>query len=219
MILETKALSRSYIQGDREIKALQNFDLSVREGSTVAIVGPSGSGKSTLLSLLAGLDTPSSGTVKISGQDLNQLSESRLTEFRGANIGIVFQQFHLMAHLSALENVALPLEILNRPQPEELAIQALRRVGLETRCDHKPHQLSGGERQRVAIARAFVVQPKILLADEPSGNLDTETGQEVMSLLFELVNSEKMTMLLVTHDTELAIRCDRQVRLVGGVQE
>jgi putative ABC transport system ATP-binding protein len=182
----------------------------------VAIVGQSGSGKSTLLSMLAGLDQPTQGSIIVDGQDLSRLNQNELTRFRGRSIGIIFQQFHLMRSLTALENVLLPLDILGLPNAEARAMDALQLMGLGARAKHLPQQLSGGECQRVAIARAFVVEPRILLADEPSGNLDTATGEKVMNLLFDAVAQRGMTLILVTHDMQLASRCKNRLPLVQG---
>ncbi|MFW7379459.1 MAG: ABC transporter ATP-binding protein [Oligoflexus sp.] len=216
-VLAAESLYKNYEQGTSTIKVLSDLNLEVQAGETLAILGRSGSGKSTLLSLLAGLDRPSQGKLKIQGQDLNQLSEAEMTKFRGQNLGIIFQQFHLMNSLTALENVSLPLEILGNKQAKKLARIALERVGLDERRHHLPHQLSGGECQRVAIARAFVVEPKLLLADEPSGNLDHATGKMVMDLLFQAVAERNMTLVLVTHDQKLADRCHRRLTLEQGV--
>lgn len=217
ILVSVQGLSKHFRQGDSEIKVLQNLSFDVRSGETLAIVGQSGSGKSTLLSLLAGLDQPSSGQVIIRGQSLQSLSQAELTRFRGQSIGIIFQQFHLMQNLTALENVLLPLDIAGVKGAEELAREALSAVGLGHREQHLPSQMSGGECQRVAIARAFVVKPALLLADEPSGNLDAATGEKVMGLLFEAVEKRGMTLLLVTHDRELAKRCQRQLVLQQGL--
>ena len=216
MILKVNDLNKTFFQGKTEIHALKGVSFDVAKNHSLAIVGPSGSGKTTLLSLLAGLDAPSSGTIDMAGSNLASLSEEQLTEFRAKNIGIVFQQFHLMPYLTALENVSLPLDILGEKDSANRAQKLLEQVGLGERADHLPHQLSGGECQRVAIARASVVQPKILLADEPSGNLDTETGKNVMDLLFRLVDETDMTLILITHDLNLASRCEKQIHLVGG---
>lgn len=216
MILQARELSKTYSQGDTAVPVLRGVDFAVAEGETVAVVGQSGSGKSTLLSLLAGLDRPSGGEIVVGGQALNRLDEAGLAAFRGSNIGIVFQQFHLMSTLTALENVALPLEIAGDPDADAKAAEALRLVGLEHRARHLPHQMSGGECQRVAIARAFVTSPKILLADEPSGNLDTRTGNQVMQLLFDRVKASGMTMVLVTHNEALAAECGRRAILEDG---
>jgi putative ABC transport system ATP-binding protein len=215
-VLTAENLGKSYDQGTTRIQVLDQLNLNVTKGDTLAILGRSGSGKSTLLSLLAGLDRPNQGRIILNQQDLNQLSEGDLTKFRGQNLGIIFQQFHLMNSLTALENVSLPLEILGQDQATRRAQEALDRVGLADRQHHLPHQLSGGECQRVAIARAFVVEPQLLLADEPSGNLDDETGDKVMSLLFDAVAERQMTLVLVTHDQNLAHRCARRMTLDQG---
>lgn len=212
MILEINKLSKNFTQGDNSIHVLKDLDLTLEVGETLAILGPSGSGKSTLLSLIAGLDNPSSGQIKIAGSDLSIMNERELTRFRGENLGIIFQQFYLFSHLTALENIALPLELTGDPMAEEKAKAALHSVGLSHRATHYPSQLSGGENQRVAFARAFVVEPKLLLADEPSGSLDTKTGDQVMNLLFALVKDKKTTLILVTHNEELALRCQKQLR-------
>jgi len=180
------------------------------------VVGASGSGKSTLLALLAGLDTPSVGRVHLDGQDLFALDEDRRAELRGRLLGFVFQSFQLLPALTALENVMLPLELAGRADAEDLARAMLGRVGLGERLHHYPKHLSGGEQQRVALARAFVVRPKLLLADEPTGSLDAQSGDAVIALLFELNREQGTTLILVTHDEALAARCARTVRLVGG---
>ena len=195
---------------------MRDIDLAVTPGEALAVVGASGSGKSTLLALLAGLDTPTSGSVALDGVDLFALDEDRRAELRGRMLGFVFQSFQLLPALTAIENVALPLELSGNDQAEELARQMLIRVGLAERLHHYPKHLSGGEQQRVALARAFVVRPKLLLADEPTGSLDAESGSAVISLLFELNREYGTTLILVTHDEALAARCGRIVRLVGG---
>ncbi|MDQ3235420.1 MAG: ABC transporter ATP-binding protein [Pseudobdellovibrionaceae bacterium] len=215
-IVEVRQVSKEFQQGETVIPVLRNLSFDVEPGETVAIVGQSGSGKSTLLSLLAGLDQPSQGTITVDGQSLGQLNQNELTRFRGRSIGIIFQQFHLMRSLTALENVLLPLDILGMSNAEERAMDALQLMGLGARAKHLPQQLSGGECQRVAIARAFVVEPRILLADEPSGNLDTATGEKVMNLLFDAVAQRGMTLILVTHDMQLASRCKNRLPLVQG---
>jgi putative ABC transport system ATP-binding protein len=217
MILEVRDLRKTFHQGGTEIEILRGVTLSLDKGETLAILGESGSGKSTLLSLLAGLDRPTSGTVAVQGQDLNALDEAGLARFRARHLGIVFQQFHLMAHLTAEENVALPLDIRRDPSAAAKAQQALERVGLAGRRTHLPSQLSGGECQRVAIARAMVSEPDVLLADEPSGNLDTRTGEQVMGLLFDLVTTRAITLILVTHNEKLARRCQRERVLDSGL--
>ena len=217
MILQVKNLKKSFAQGKKQIDALAGISFSVDQQQSLAIVGPSGSGKSTLISLLAGLDQASEGEILFEQSKLHQMSEAELNRFRSQNIGIVFQQFHLMPHLSAEENVALPLEILGDDQPLEKAQDMLKRVGLGERTTHRPHQLSCGECQRVAIARACVTRPKVLLADEPSGNLDTETGKRVMDILFDMVKETGTTLILITHDDSLAMRCQKQLKIVGGL--
>jgi len=185
-------------------------------GEAVAIVGASGSGKSTLLALLAGLDTPTSGTVELDGANLFELDEDARAELRGRAVGFVFQSFQLLPSLTALENVMLPLELAGRDDAESGAREILARVGLAERLHHYPKHLSGGEQQRVALARAFVVRPKVLLADEPTGSLDAESGEAVIALLFQLNRESGTTLVLVTHDEQLAQRCTRTVRLAAG---
>ena len=197
-----------------------HFSLAARE--SVAIVGASGSGKSTLLSIIAGLDVPTSGTVRLAGVDLFKLDEDQRAAVRAKRLGFVFQNFQLLSHLTALENVMLPLELLGRHDARALARDMLGRVGLGERLSHYPKLLSGGEQQRVALARAFVVHPKVLLADEPTGSLDHATGETVMKLMFEMNREAGTTLVLVTHDREIAARCQRQIRIdagriVGGV--
>ncbi len=217
MILKVQDLKKSFIQGERKISVLKGLNLEVEKGESVAILGQSGSGKSTLLSLLAGLDRPTSGSVQVSGQDLGKLSEEELTRFRGKNIGLVFQQFHLMKHLTAIENVKLPFEILDIEGGQKKAENLLERLGLGHRMDHLTHQLSGGECQRVAIARAMMTEPELLLADEPSGNLDRETGEQVINQLFELAKQNQLSLVVVTHSEQLALRCGRQLKLRDGI--
>ncbi len=215
-LVEVRQVSKEFQQGETVIPVLRDLTFGVDAGETVAIVGQSGSGKSTLLSMLAGLDQPTKGSIHVDGQDLSRLTQNELTRFRGRSIGIIFQQFHLMRSLTALENVLLPLDILGLPNAEQRAMDALQLMGLGARAKHLPQQLSGGECQRVAIARAFVVEPRILLADEPSGNLDTATGEKVMNLLFDAVAQRGMTLILVTHDMQLASRCKKRLPLVQG---
>jgi putative ABC transport system ATP-binding protein len=215
-LVEVRQVSKEFQQGETVIPVLRDLSFGVEAGETVAIVGQSGSGKSTLLSMLAGLDQPTQGSIIVDGQDLSRLNQNELTRFRGRSIGIIFQQFHLMRSLTALENVLLPLDILGLPNAEARAMDALQLMGLGARAKHLPQQLSGGECQRVAIARAFVVEPRILLADEPSGNLDTATGEKVMNLLFDAVAQRGMTLILVTHDMQLASRCKNRLPLVQG---
>lgn len=216
MILEARGLSKEFVQGQSRLRVLDGVDFTLQAGETVAVVGQSGSGKSTLLGLLAGLDTPTSGTVRLQGKDLAALTEGELTEFRARSIGIVFQHFHLISTLTALENIRLPLEIRKDPQANDKAREWLSQVGLSNRGDHFPRQLSGGEQQRVAIARALAADPAVLFGDEPSGSLDNQTGKSVVDLLFQLVEKRGLTLVLVTHNEDLAKRCGRQVRLAGG---
>jgi len=215
-IISLNKISKTYFQGSQRIEVLSQLSLQVELNKSVAILGQSGSGKSTLLTLLAGLDHPDFGEVCIDGQNLAQLSQDELSRFRSKTMGIVFQQYHLMNNLTALENVGIPLELQKVSHYETASREALKMVGLSHRLAHFPSQLSGGECQRVAIARAIVSEPKIILADEPSGNLDDKTGQEVMSLLFRLCQDRGQTLILVTHNHELAKSCDRTLILKGG---
>nr|WP_236771779.1 ABC transporter ATP-binding protein [Agrobacterium tumefaciens] len=198
------------------VHVLKSIDLSISEGEAVGIVGPSGSGKSTLLMVLAGLERPDSGEIVIADTELHRLGEDALADFRGRNIGIVFQSFHLIANMTALENVAVPLELANVANPFEIARRELVAVGLGERLNHYPGQLSGGEQQRVAIARALAPSPAVLIADEPTGNLDTDTGRQIADLLFAKQAERGMTMVLVTHDPSLAARCSRQIKVRSG---
>jgi putative ABC transport system ATP-binding protein len=218
MILQIKDLCKTFHTAANlaPIEVLKNLNLEMETGETLAILGQSGSGKSTFLTLLAGLDSPTSGAIILNGQDMHDLDEEALSKFRAQNIGIIFQQFHLMSHLTALENVSLPLDLFKDAEAEDKAREALEQVGLGKRMDHFPHQLSGGECQRVAIARATVVRPSILLADEPTGNLDSSTGALVSDMIFDLVARHGMTLLFVTHNEQLAMRCARQQRLQDG---
>jgi len=195
---------------------VDEVSLGILAGESVAVTGPSGAGKSTLLALLAGLDVPTRGRVLLEGQDLTQLDEDGRARLRAQRVGFVFQAFHLIPALTALENVMLPLELAGRGDARRAAAETLRRVGLSERTGHYPRQLSGGEQQRVALARAFVTQPAVLFADEPTGNLDTVTGARVGELLFELNANAHTTLVLVTHDRELAARCGRMVRMEAG---
>jgi len=198
------------------VHVLKEIDLEIRAGEAVGIVGPSGSGKSTLLMVLAGLERLDTGEIIIDGAPLHSLTEDALADFRGKNIGIVFQSFHLIANMTALENVAVPLELANVKNAFDIARNELTAVGLGERLSHYPGQLSGGEQQRVAIARALAPSPSVLIADEPTGNLDTETGRQIADLLFSKQAERGMTMLLVTHDNSLAGRCSRQIRVRSG---
>jgi putative ABC transport system ATP-binding protein len=215
-MIKIHKVSKSYFQGSHRIEVLNQLNLEVSNNESVAILGQSGCGKSTLLSLLAGLDVPDSGTINIAGQDLSRLKQSQISDFRARTLGIVFQQYHLMSNLTALENVGLPLELIYKPDFQEKSREALGLVGLSHRLAHFPSELSGGECQRVAIARAIVAAPKVILADEPSGNLDNETGDEVMKLLFRLSKERKQSLILVTHNQELAHCCDRTLFLTKG---
>jgi putative ABC transport system ATP-binding protein len=198
------------------VHVLKGIDLSIEAGEAVGIIGPSGSGKSTLLMVLAGLERLDSGEIIIDGAPLHTFSEDKLAEFRGRNIGIVFQSFHLIANMTALENVAVPLELAGVSDAFDIAKRELTAVGLGERLNHYPGQLSGGEQQRVAIARALAPSPALLIADEPTGNLDTETGRQIADLLFTKQAERGMTLLLVTHDNSLAARCTRQIRVRSG---
>ncbi len=217
MSFEIKNLSKVFTQGSGSISVLKDLNLNVKKSETVAILGHSGSGKSTLLSLIAGLEKPTQGEISIEGTNICDLPEKQMTEFRSRKISIVFQQFHLITHLNALENVMLPLEILDRQGTAlEKANLLLSELGLSERLKHFPSQLSGGECQRVAIARALVVEPTILLADEPSGNLDSETGRYVMEAFFKSIREHKTMTLLVTHNENIARQCDRILLLKNG---
>jgi putative ABC transport system ATP-binding protein len=195
---------------------LENVNLSIAEGETVAIVGRSGSGKTTLLSLLAGLDLPSTGRIELTGHDIGAMDEDARAAVRAGGVGFVFQSFQLLAGFTALENVMLPAELAGLDRPAERAREALQQVGLEHRLNHYPTQLSGGEQQRVAIARAFAGEPKLLFADEPTGNLDTATGARIIDLLFDLNAQRGTTLVMVTHDNTLAARCKRALRIEAG---
>lgn len=209
-------LKKSYGIGESKIEVLKGINLKIEEGETLALTGKSGSGKSTLLSLLAGLDTIDDGDIIIDSINISKMSEKDLSQFRAKNLGIIFQQFHLVSTLTAHENILLPLELLKSSNAIEKAKNLLDSVGLSHRSDHLPFELSGGECQRVAIARALAIRPSLILADEPSGNLDEETGEKVMDLLFKMVHETKTTLILVTHDHDLAKRCSRIVHLEHG---
>ena len=221
LAIDAQRLSKSFPSSttgslDGDISLFSNLDLQINKGESVAIIGPSGTGKSTLLSLLACLDTPTSGSVTLSGVDLNALGQEQKAAWRAKNISIVFQSFHLLPELTALENTQLPLDIQGTKNSEQQAQQWLQAVGLEPRVNHFPAQLSGGEQQRVAIARAFVTQPTLLFADEPTGNLDTNTGDKIIDLLFNFSAKTQATLVLITHDKHLASRCDRMFSLADG---
>lgn len=215
-VLSVEHLTKKVPSPEGELTVLSQVDFTIGEGQTAAILGPSGAGKSTLLGLLAGLDHPSGGRVVLNGQDLFALNEDQRAQLRGALIGFVFQSFQLLPSLTALENVMLPLELTGHRDAREAAAAVLERVGLGPRLLHYPRQLSGGEQQRVAIARAFAPQPKLLLADEPTGNLDSQTGARIIELLFSLNREQGATLILVTHDEDLAGRCQRRLLMDGG---
>jgi putative ABC transport system ATP-binding protein len=216
IILSARGIGKTVRSGDSDLAILREIDLSVTAGEAVAIAGASGSGKSTLLAILAGLDTPSAGTVALDGVDLFALDEDARAELRGRSVGFVFQSFQLLPSLTALENVMLPLELRRDPAAESRAREILERVGLKDRAWHYPKHLSGGEQQRVALARAFSVRPTLLFADEPTGSLDAEAGESVIELVFELNRGSGTTLVMVTHDEHLAQRCGRVIRLAAG---
>ncbi|MCK9200241.1 MAG: ATP-binding cassette domain-containing protein [Gallionella sp.] len=215
-IVQAVELGKQVQSGDQPLTILHEVSFAVEAGESLAILGASGSGKSTLLGLLAGLDVPSSGSVYLAGADLFALDEDGRARLRGAAAGFVFQSFQLLPALSALENVMLPLELQGAADARERAADSLRQVGLSERTHHLPKHLSGGEQQRVALARAFVTRPKILFADEPTGNLDAATGSQVIELMLDLNRAQGTTLILVTHDEALARRCGRQLRLEAG---
>jgi putative ABC transport system ATP-binding protein len=215
-MIELRGVSKTVPSGDGQLTILHPLDLSVGSGEFLAVTGPSGSGKSTLLGLIAGLDAPTTGSVIIDGADITALDEDRLARLRGAKIGFVFQFFHLIPSLTALENVRVPLELAAASDPARRATALLDEVGLTDRRQHYPSQLSGGEQQRVAIARALANDPPIVLADEPTGNLDSVTGRHIIDLLAEVNRSRRATVVLVTHDAELAARADSRISLRDG---
>lgn len=216
IVLEARSLSKEVSSPDGKLTIVRDVSFQVRDGESVAIVGASGAGKSTLLALLAGLDSPTAGAVLLAGEDLTTLDEDGRASLRAERVGFVFQSFHLVPALTALENVMLPLELAGRRDARAGALEALDRVGLKERTGHYPRQLSGGEQQRVAIARAFVVRPAVLFADEPTGNLDTGTGARIADLLFDLNATSGTTLVLVTHDRALAARCQRMLIMEAG---
>ncbi len=218
-IIKVEQLHKSVDSGHDHIRILKSVSFSVESGESVAIVGASGSGKSTLLGLLAGLDTPTEGTISVKGKNLGELSEDQRAAMRAEHVGFVFQNFYLVPGLSVLENVMLPLEITHQKDSESRARDYIERVDLSDRITHLPSQLSGGEQQRVALARAFVTEPDILFADEPTGNLDQQTGNKIIDLLFSLNAHSDTTLILVTHDNSLAARCQRKLGLDEGVLE
>jgi putative ABC transport system ATP-binding protein len=215
-LLQAKGLTKKVSSPEGELTILDDVDLAIARGESAAIVGPSGAGKSTLLALLAGLDLPSSGQVWLNGTELTALDEDGRATLRNREVGFIFQSFHLLPSLTAVENVLLPLELAGYAKASERARKALADVGLDHRMRHYPKQLSGGEKQRVAIARAFVTGPSLLFADEPTGNLDNKTGARILNLLFDLNAAAGTTLVLVTHDLEAAARCNRTVELASG---
>jgi putative ABC transport system ATP-binding protein len=216
-VIQAQDLKYDFISHDKHIRILQGLNLSIAASEQVAIIGSSGSGKSTLLSLLAGLDVPTRGSVKIQNSPFSSLDEDGRATVRAQSMGFVFQSFQLLPSLTALENVMLPLQLKSHPNANALSLEALNKVGLGARVQHYPKQLSGGEQQRVAIARAFATQPAILFADEPTGNLDNTTGQMIIELLFKMNEEADTTLVLVTHDIHLANRCQRLLKLENGV--
>ncbi|RXJ77964.1 ABC transporter ATP-binding protein [Arcobacter sp. F155] len=215
-MLQIKALKKSYIQGAQEVKIYDNLNFHVKKAQRVAIMGKSGSGKSTLLSLISGIIKPNDGDILLDNVSYKDMKEENINDFRATNIGFVFQNFHLVSYLNALENVMLPAKVCGIKNAKEKAIELLESVGLGHRVDHLPSQLSGGEKQRVAIARALIHNPKVILADEPSGNLDEETGIAVMDKLFELIKKNNTTLILVTHSKDVAARCKETYELIAG---
>ncbi len=215
-VLATEAVSKQVSSPEGTLTILSEVSFTIERGESVAIVGPSGAGKSTLLALLAGLDLPTTGRIWLDGWELSALDEDGRAQVRAASVGFVFQSFHLVPSLNALENVMLPLELAGNDSPRGKALEILETVGLSERTTHYPAQLSGGEKQRVAIARAFATEPAVLFADEPTGNLDTRTGENIMNMMFELNKNSSTTLVLVTHDRRLAERCDREIRLDAG---
>jgi ABC-type lipoprotein export system ATPase subunit len=216
--LDARDVRKSYSLGRRRLEVLRGLDLSVAEGEFVALQGASGAGKSTLLHLVGGLDVPDAGTIRAAGSEITSMDAGSLTRFRNREVGLIFQAFHLLPELDALENVALPARMSRRPHRESMkaATELLRRVGLGDRLDHRPGELSGGEQQRVAIARALVNRPPLILADEPTGNLDSATGAEIVSLLLDLRRERSATLVVATHDERLAAMADRVIRLADG---
>jgi putative ABC transport system ATP-binding protein len=219
-ILDLQNVSKTYQSGSRKLTVLDQVTFSIQAGEAIAIVGPSGSGKTTLLGLCAGLDSSSTGSVVLNGESLEKLNEDQRAAVRSRDVGFIFQNFQLLPTLTALENVMVPLELKKRTNAKEKAMELLEKVGLKDRATHYPTQLSGGEQQRVSIARAFANAPKILFADEPTGNLDTETGAMIENLIFDLNKEQGTTLVLVTHDMELAAKTQRIVHIKGGkIQE
>lgn len=215
-ILKINGLEKTYTSGNKQLTVLQNISFDVEKGQTFSIIGPSGSGKTTLLGICAGLDTPNAGSVELCGYDLNTLSEDERAQLRNREVGFIFQNFQLLPTLTALENVSVPLELQGAKHASKRGTELLEQVGLADRFHHYPSQLSGGEQQRVALARAFSNSPSILFADEPTGNLDEETGEKVIKLLFDLNKASNTTLVIVSHDLDLANRTQQILRLKGG---
>jgi len=214
-IIKTEKIVKTFVLGDCTIRALDDVSIEIEKGEMVAVIGPSGSGKSTLMNIIGCLDRPDSGRYFLTGTDVSHLNKDRLAEIRNRQIGFVFQSFNLLPRMTSLENVELPLLYAGNPDAMKIAEDTMRNVGLESRMNHEPNQLSGGERQRVAIARALVTKPSILLADEPTGNLDSKTGKEIIDLFVKL-NSDGLTVLVVTHDFSIAKRCTRMIQMIDG---
>jgi len=215
--LVVKNVSKTVTSPEGKLTILSDIDFIVTKGESVAIVGASGAGKSTLLGLMAGLDTTSTGKIFLNGHDLSDMDEDGRADVRAKNVGFIFQSFHLIPSLNALENVMLPLELVGKPSAKKIAQEILFELGLKQRISHYPHQLSGGEKQRVAIARAFASEPTVLFADEPTGNLDTKTGENIMKTMFKLNQESTTTLILVTHDKALASMCKREIVLDAGL--
>ena len=216
VVLAAENVTKQVSSPEGSLTILSEVIFDIEKGESVAIVGASGAGKSTLLALLAGLDLPTQGSIWLNGVNLTELDEDGRASLRAANVGFVFQSFHLVPSLNALENVMLPLELAGKDAPRQSALEVIQKVGLGDRWSHYPAQLSGGEKQRVAIARAFATEPAVLFADEPTGNLDSRTGEYIMDLMFELNRNSSTTLILVTHDKTLAQRCDREISLDAG---
>ena len=216
--IQASNLTRTFSIGEEEVRALDGVNLTLEAGELAAVVGPSGSGKSTLLALLGGLDTPTNGSIKVDGNELSCMTPDRLADYRRTSVGFIFQDFFLLGHLTALENVEIPLKLsgMSRSERKTRAKELIERVGLSARGEHRPQQLSGGERQRVAIARALANRPKLLLADEPTGNLDTKTGHAITDMIVKLNSEQGITMLVVTHNLEVAAQAKQQLRMVDG---
>ncbi len=216
--IQASNLTRTFSIGEEEVRALDGVNLTLEAGELAAVVGPSGSGKSTLLALLGGLDTPTNGSINVDGNELSCMTPDRLADYRRTSVGFIFQDFFLLGHLTALENVEIPLKLsgMSRSERKTRAKELIERVGLSARGEHRPQQLSGGERQRVAIARALANRPKLLLADEPTGNLDTKTGHAITDMIVKLNSEQGITMLVVTHNLEVAAQAKQQLRMVDG---